>query len=332
MPTTSQISQQAKKAASAAVASAKAAKKKAAQNSAAAVPVRPLLVQPAFASQLQNTPPAMGVNVAVQRGYMIWADKKMARAFGYTGGVFGDGRDVIAFALNPSTISSDYTIGNTSIQAAMMQQVPGDNGNFLAPLQQTVSWQLYYDRTFELCWPTGTNQVNDPGTIGCQADVLQFAQFTGLLSSTQGLSSSDVSALVNTTAGTTSTGASVSSQQIGSVLANGGMMMMVPCYVFFGDAWSQVANGKGVSSYSALSYQLAYYGYISEWSVEYTHWTQNMIPIRCSITVNFTMLPQPQQSTQAAVWQDMEKLRGQPASADPGAPGYKPSPPPNQAI
>ena len=36
-----------------------------------------------------------------------------------------------------------------------------------------------------------------------------------------------------------------------------------------------------------------YYGYINEWSVQYTHWTQYNIPMRCVISVNFTMLPMP---------------------------------------
>lgn len=336
MPATSVATQQQKKKAqalaAAAAAAAAAKKKKEAAQKAAAVPKRTLLIQPKFDPRLTTVPAALGQNVNLQRGYMIWSDKRMANSFGYVGGPMGDGRDMIYFALNPSTVSSDYTIGNSSIQAAVMQQVPGDSGNFLAPLQQTVSWQLYYDRTYELNWPQGTNSANDPGAIGVQADVLQFAQFTGLLSSTQGLSSTDVNALIDTTAGTTSTGATVSSKQLGSVLANGGMMMMIPCYVFFGNAWNQVASGNGKASYEALSYQLAYYGYISEWSVQYTHWTESMIPIRCAISVNFTMLPQPQQSVQAAVWKDMEKLRGQPASADPGSPGYVQTPSTNQAI
>ena len=45
---------------------------------------------------------------------------------------------------------------------------------------------------------------------------------------------------------------------------NSGIMQLVPGWAFFGN--SNVANG------------LMYYGYINEWSVQYTHWTQFNVP------------------------------------------------------
>ena len=112
---------------------------------------------------------------------MIW---EKASSLYSGGGPLGDGRDAINFLFNPSTVSTDYNVGNASLQAAMMYQVPGDSGSLLAALfTQTVSWQLYYDRTFELLYGTPGSAVNDPTTIGVQADVYQFMQFTGLLAS-----------------------------------------------------------------------------------------------------------------------------------------------------
>ncbi len=36
---------------------------------------------------------------------------------------------------------------------------------------------------------------------------------------------------------------------------------------------------------------LYYYGFISDWSVQVTQWTQFMIPMRCVINIDFTLLP-----------------------------------------
>ncbi len=141
------------------------------------------MTQPKFAQQITNTPSPVGTsNTALQRGYMIW-DQPMPTLYS-GGGPLGDGRDVINFLFNPSTVTADYNIANASLQAAMMYQVPGDSGNLLAPLlNQTVSWQLYFDRTFELLYGGDATSQNDPGVIGVQADVYQFMQFTGILAS-----------------------------------------------------------------------------------------------------------------------------------------------------
>lgn len=266
-----------------------------------------LVNQPKFASQLQSQRPVLGEDISLQRGYMLWA-QPMKSIYG-GGGPLNDGRDMINFLFNPSTVSTDYNVGNTSLQAAMMYQVPGDQGNLLAPmLYQTVSWQLYFDRTFELNYGRNSSAVNDPVVIGCQADVFQFMQFTGVnaqlskqqAQSIQGAGGSQVGSKSSGTAGAVTTG---------------GMMMMVPCYVYFGNALQQMNQNVNSSNFNAVGSQLAFYGFISEWSVTYTHWTSNMVPIRCSVSVSFTMLPNPPKSIQAAVWKDLQRLGKQPSTA-----------------
>jgi hypothetical protein len=72
-----------------------------------------------------------------------------------------------------------------------------------------------------------------------------------------------------------------------------------------------------------MASQLNYYGFISEWSPTYTHWTTSMIPIRASVDVTFTMLPQPPSSTQTAVWKDLQKLGKAPYTVQtPLSPAY----------
>ena len=204
------------------------------------------------------------------------------------GGPMGDGRDLINFLFNPSTVATDYNIGNATLQAAMMYQMPGDSGILLAPLlNQTVSWQLYFDRTFELLYGGDATSQNDPGVIGVQADIYQFMQFTGVLAS---LSNQQANSIQS--AG----GAAVGSAAIGTASAQttGGIMMMIPAYVYFGNAAQQYANsGSTAANNNAVGQQQSYYGFISEWTAEYTHWTSNMVPIRAAVSITFTMLPNP---------------------------------------
>jgi hypothetical protein len=226
---------------------------------------------------------------------MIW-DAPMTSLYS-GGGPLGDGRAIVDFLFNPSTVTSDYNIANASLQAAMMYPVPGDSGNLLAAgLYQTVSWQLYID----------------PGVIGVQADVYAFLQFTGVLAN---LSQSQATKILG------GTGASGP----GAPTTTGGIMMMTPSYVYFGNASQQYANSPGSSANNnAIAQQLAYYGYVSEWTPTYTHFTANMVPIRCSIDVTFTMLPNPPAGTGTATWNDVQRLNGSYVAAVPYAPNVTP--------
>ena len=266
-----------------------------------------LVTQPAFAAQILNLPSPVGMgstngaSSALQRGHMIWENPQPSL---YPGGGGQGGRDVINFLFNPSTISTDYNIANASQQAAMMYQVPGDSGNLLAPLlSQTVNFELYFDRTFELNYGGDATSPNDPGVIGVQADVYQFMQFTGLLASLDKQQATAIQSAGGAAVGSASSGTA-------SAVTTGGIMMMIPSYVYFGNASQQWANNGVSANNKAISQQLAFYGYISEWSVQYTHFTVNMVPIRCTVTVTFTMLPNPTASAATAVWNDVQKLNG----------------------
>lgn len=227
-----------------------------------------LLIQPKFDPRIYTmafplTGEAAGV---IQRGYMIWASPGLP---GYSG------LASVHYLYNPSTVSSDYSIADASAQASLNFPNPGDSAMLAIPLSQTAQWSLMFDRTFEL-WgqyaPDGTpsnifNGGNDPTSIGVQADVMQFMQFTGMFSTYQ-YGTNGQGGLI--------TPPTVAAQNYG---LNQGIMQMVPCWAYFGA--SNVQNN------------LMYYGYVNEWSVQYTHWTQYNIPMRCVISVSFTMLPTP---------------------------------------
>lgn len=275
-----------------------------------------LVIQPPFAPQIQNLSPALGTTVPLQRGYMIWGQKHF---LSYNGGPLGDGRDMINFLFNPSTVSTDYNVGNASLQAAMMYTVPGDSGNLLAPLlMQTVSFQLYFDRTYELNYGGNSSAVNDPAVIGVQADVYQFMQFTGLLANLAPNQANQIQSTGDSAVGNTATGTA-------QAVTTGGIMMMIPCYVVFGNALQQMYANPNSANWNATQSQMVYFGYISEWSVQYTHFTQNMVPIRAVISVNFTMLPTPSSSADSAPWRSTSQTGV--TVPDPHPAGW--TPPPN---
>lgn len=220
-----------------------------------------MVVQPPFDPRLTTKvfPLTGGNGQVLQTGYMIW-DQPLP---GYSG------RAVIRYLYNPSTVSSDYNIADASAQAALNFPNPGDSAMLAIPLSQTASWTLMFDRTFEL-WqsyessglPVGGNADTGAGTLGVQADVLAFMQFTGMLTNY----SYGTAGAAPTTANT-------------NLAANSGIMQLVPAWAYFGN--NNVANSQ------------MYYGYINEWSVQYTHYTQYNVPIRAVVSVNFTMLPMP---------------------------------------
>ena len=138
-------------------------------------------------------------------------------------------------------------------------------------------------------------------------------QFTGILATLNNGQAAKVQGYGGNSVGDASSGTA-------SAVTTGGVMMMVPCYVFFGNPLAQIDGNANNWNLGAVASQLAFYGYISEWSVTYTHWTASMIPIRASVTINFTMLPNPPIATAQAVWSDATILgRGVGAAPLPNA-------------
>lgn len=282
-----------------------------------------LVTQPAFAKQIRNTSSPMGVTVPLQRGYMIW-DRPNPK---YTGGPFNDGRDMINFMFNPATVTADYNANpNSSTAAAMDYRVPGDMGVIApTPLQQTVSFDLYFDRTYELNYGGNSSAVNDPAVIGVQADVYQFMQFTGITDQGNFNYTNIVSAInSDPSLKGQNAGGSLANQVLGS-LRSGGIMQMIPCNVFFGNASAQMDQNASSSNFNAIASQLQYYGFITEFTIQYTHWTSSMVPMRCVISVNFMMMANTVVLQQAAVWRDLQKLQLAPATVQaPYSIGYTP--------
>lgn len=222
------------------------------------------ITQPAFDKRLRTLAFPLtggGTGEYLQTGAMVW-DKPLP---GYSQ------RAAVKYLYNPSTVSADYNIADASAQASLNFPNAGDTATLAIPLSQTAQWSLMFDRTFEV-WqgyettgiPIAGNSSMSASALGVYIDVLAFMQFTGMLTTYS--------------YGTAGTPPATANSNL-AASANGGIMQLVPSWAFFGN--TNVANG------------LMFYGYINEWSVQYTHFTQYNVPMRCVISVNWTMLPQP---------------------------------------
>lgn len=220
------------------------------------------LKQPTFAPQLQTLafPMTGGGFGPLQRGFMRWDDGKQPKGL-----ITNDA--TVHFLFNPASVTADYAM-SFNYGATLQFPVPGDQSILRVPLSQTVQWSLLFDRTYELIGaytPGGVSKTrngasNDPAVVGVMADIYQLQQFTGMT-------------VTYTTSGkATSTVGTDKKQQF---TGHQGILQLIPSFVYFG-------GGNHV---------LYYYGYISEWSVEYTHFTQKMVPQRAAVDITMTMLP-----------------------------------------
>lgn len=231
-------------------------------------------IQAPFDRRIKTLPmPSQSVKRQIQRGYMV-QEKNLP---GYK--TNRSGKFVLNYLYNPSTVEAMYTVQTNSAALAYLFPNAGDIGDLAVPLSQTASWTIMFDRTYELnlgsytpdgrlvrghtSIPAPNGISADPTVYGVWADIVQLQFFTGMM--LQGGSAANADKVIQNVA-----------KGGQSFKASQGFMMMVPCWVFFG----------GQSN-------INYYGYISEWDVTYTHFTQFMVPMRCVVDITFNMLPPP---------------------------------------
>ena len=234
--------------------------------------------QPAFSPNIQTTYGGFGSNQfgPLTHGFMEW--DSVAAAPGYSQ------LATVAFQFNPSTLAASYaTQTSTNAVTDYMYSYQQASATPMAGMQQSITFALLYDRTFELWGSYGSNgksnpaftalggtDINNPAEAGVGVDILAMQQFTGMLDVTD----SGVGNAPATPGGVTGiTGGRVQFP-----------LFFIPSWVYFG----------------ASAACLYYYGFVTDWSVQVTQWTQYMIPMRCVINVDFTLLPTPAVSGLAA--------------------------------
>lgn len=209
----------------------------------------------------------------IQRGFMYW-DSSVGLPPGYSSAAY------VKFLFNPSTVTTQYVLQDSSAQAALNYPNLSNNAALAIPLQQSTEFSLLFDRTYEM-WGTSATTFNQEGQtnntrsdiqlIGVDVDVRAMRQFTGMYASDY--TDTGTGNVVNNTGATGVAGS-----------LNQGLMQMVPSYLYF----------------STPSTGIMYYGYVDSWDVIYTHWTSLMIPMRCEVDVSFTFLPPPLSPASAA--------------------------------
>lgn len=194
--------------------------------------------------------------------------KKLTRGFIIQEKAVHGARQRCNFLYNPSAISLSHGIDtNVLSDPNAVNKDDVTAGQTLLPLQQTLSFSLLFDRTYELWDPSklyGEAATMVP-SFGVAYDILSLYKITGVATPMPVTDDSSADADAYKKAfekGTYSNGPA-------------GPMTYVPVYVVIGTS-------------------LSYYGVIQSLDLQYTHWTQEMIPSRCQVTVTVTLLPTPQ--------------------------------------
>lgn len=162
----------------------------------------------------------------------------------------GDVKYKVNFLYNPSTITESRSIDLNNQVLPDYQRVPGDTGDYQTTLNTTISFALLFDRTYEM-WDS-KYQSTDVGTFGCSVDTNAFYNLTGI----------NQKQLVPGVRGGSSSNMVVQ-----------GPMAAVPVDLYFG-----FGSPGG----------LHYFGIISSLGITYTHFSQQMVPVRCAIDIGFT--------------------------------------------
>lgn len=159
----------------------------------------------------------------------------------------------VNFLYNPSTINESRSLDMNNPVLPDYQRVPGDTSNYIGPLNTSVGFSLLFDRTYEL-WDS-KYQGTDVGTFGVQVDTNAFYALLGI-NQKQNVKGVRGAKSYN--------------------LVVQGPMLFSPCDLYFG-----YGSPGG----------LHYYGYVSSLNITYTHFSQQMVPMRCAMDIGFTVYP-----------------------------------------
>lgn len=161
---------------------------------------------------------------------------------------------MLNFLYNPDSIQLSYSVAlgdTTPLQPSFRN--PGDTFNLPIPLQNFLTFGLLFDRTYEVAYNTGV------APHGVYDDVAALYNIVGI---NQEIADVPQNKLDDSGKPTASGTTNVT-----------GPMQMNTCFFYFGGQKS-----------------LSYYGMIQSLQITYTHWSIEMVPVRCAITVNAQLL------------------------------------------
>ncbi|MFH9606855.1 hypothetical protein [Streptomyces sp. NPDC017448] len=230
------------------------------------------IANPPFDSRvttLTNLTPVNNHNASgIARGFII-QDKGV-----------GDVQYMLNFLYNPPAIKVSHQTDVTSSVSITPQAYrnPLDKGNWNIPLSASVSFNLLFDRTYEV-W--GRSKVSNPGDLtgwtpqdhGVWVDVAALYRVVGIFQP----KANRVTNSVLRPGTVRPPYVDNSNDFLPTLISNGdvGPMPLTPVTAMFG----------GVHS-------LAYHGYISSIELDWTHFSQMMVPMRCVVGISMNLMSQ----------------------------------------
>jgi len=177
------------------------------------------------------------------------------------------------FLYNPSGIEwvgnvDTDTIGDSQVMDAL------DTSTFMMPMAQTVSFSLLFDRTYET-WVY--DQSKETSRLGVLSDIKALYAMLGIMGDSTAFTPghNTTGAPIETEAGNTAKAAGLATSVDISMIEDPtprSFMQYVQVIVMFGR-------------------DMTYHGVINNTTVTYTHFTQKMIPNRCSVQIGMQLFP-----------------------------------------
>jgi hypothetical protein len=184
--------------------------------------------------------------------------------------VQGSGRNYrVNFLFNPAAVTTGGGYSLDVPQGNAQSPVLKGTGvaPFLASSGQSVSFQLLYDRTYEMAGYS--RDKTWARYIGTYADVSAWYAYLGAFGNNTHLGEQ-----INNVLHSTPRHASDLDVKIWRQLYPQWPIMPKASYLFIGD-------------------KLRFYGWVTSFSVNYSHWNHRMVPQRCSIDIGFDILVDP---------------------------------------
>lgn len=240
-----------------------------------------LAFPPAFSGSDNNwvTGNRAGTPSNLSRGYMIW-DAPITNMY--------KNRCVFNFLYNPSEVFASYNMPDIGMASSLIFPNPGDVSDLRIPINQTASWTLLFDRTYEVNDPKASPTMQK---FGVYFDIRQLQAFTGMMTGySLGIGKSNANDITSNPDNTSSTAIYVpeTGNAYNSIANQVGIMQMIPAWVYFGGTNTGQTNGNDKDT---SNNGLNYYGFVSYWDVTYAAWTQDMVPYRAQVDITFQLLP-----------------------------------------
>lgn len=179
------------------------------------------------------------------------------------------------FLFNPSVVTTQYSVAEGVTPGGELT-VDQAKGIAVYPGQTGVGFSLLFDRTFEVAYD---NDIYSK--VGCYADIFALEQVTGITQDIQAGTTDDNGVFTQLNSG--KDGKSNPSLTPNAPNTVQGNMLMIPVYLIFG-------GGKGVKNAAGPVPGLTYVGYITSMTVNWGLFSENMVPIRCSVDLSFQQL------------------------------------------